>query len=191
MSDCGCRYQCQHAHPQLSGHGRPPANLVAPVGATYADLDATAGAITWVSTVAGWVAAFGDTGRCDIAALVPPLAGRNARRLILRRVGSVVTLAITMSDTQATPSRVPLVTIPAGFRFGANLYTTLASDTTAATVSRFFRLDDVGGISYGGPTLAGEVDGVLVWDTVQSWPLTRPGPVVRDPGDLIRPGGGR
>jgi hypothetical protein len=168
------------------GRGRPSQSLTAAIGQIYTDLDATSGAINWIATPTGWQVSYGDTGRCDIRSLVAPLAGRVVPQLALRRVGSMVSLDITMSDTQTNPSRVDLLLLPVGFRFGGNIYAPVASDTTSGAVLRHFRVDDNGGISYGGVTTAGNINGLLTWDTVQSWPIQRPGPVLRD--EMLRPG---
>ncbi len=163
------------------GTGSPQSVVTAPVGSTYIDTAATTGAIKWLKASGtgntGWVVQHGDTGRRDIASLANSIGTLTLSSLVLRRIGSLVSLEVSWADSQTNPNSVALVTLPAEFRPSGPHYFTTPYDSSSSTAVRNLRVSAVSGtVYYGGATNASGFVANMTWATSSTaWPSSLPG----------------
>jgi len=163
----------------MSGTGSPEGVVTAPVGSQWIDTAATTGAVAWRKASGtgstGWKVEYGDTGSRNIAALADSIGTLTLSTWALRRIGQVVTMWLIWADSQTTPSRVTLGTLPSGFRPEARFYMGVPYDTAVTSLYRNVYVDSGGDVQYGGPTTASAFRMQATWTTANAWPAVLPG----------------
>lgn len=163
----------------MSGTGSPEGVVTAPVGSQWIDTAATTGAVAWRKASGtgstGWKVEYGDTGSRNIAALAGSIGTLTLFTWALRRIGQVVTMWLVWADSQTTPSRVTLGTLPSGFRPEARFYMGVPYDTAVTSLYRNVYVDSGGNVQYGGPTTASAFSMQATWTTANAWPAVLPG----------------
>ncbi len=112
----------------IAGNGMPNGKVLAPVGSTYIDRDATNGAIRWVkktggNSVNGWAVDYGDTGWRNITPNPLP-ANIDKTDCKIRRVNDVVEVAIGYTNVINATEMVYTNSLPLGFRPAQNVFVT-------------------------------------------------------------------
>jgi hypothetical protein len=109
-----------------AGNGMPNGKILAPVGSTYIDRDATNGAIRWIkktggNSVNGWAVDYGDTGWLNITP--NPLPANIASTTIkVRRCGDVVEFSMDSSEFVSATETKMFDRLPEGFRIPSGVY---------------------------------------------------------------------
>jgi hypothetical protein len=110
----------------IAGNGMPNGKILAPVGSTYIDRDATNGAIRWIkktggNSVNGWAVDYGDTGWRNITP--NPLPANIASTIIkVRRCGDVVEFCMDSSEFISVTETKMFDRLPEGFRIPSGVY---------------------------------------------------------------------
>ena len=110
----------------IAGNGMPNGKVLAPVGSTYIDRDATNGAIRWikktgVNSVNGWAVDYGDTGWRNITP--NPLPANIASTTIkVKRCGDVVEFCMDSSEFISVTETKMFDRLPEGFRVPSGIY---------------------------------------------------------------------
>lgn len=110
----------------IAGNGMPNGKVLAPVGSTYIDRDATNGAIRWIkktggNSVNGWAVDYGDTGWRNITP--NPLPANIASTIIkVRRCGDVVEFCMDSSEFVSATETKMFDRLPEGFRIPGGVY---------------------------------------------------------------------
>lgn len=110
----------------IAGNGMPNGKILAPVGSTYIDRDATNGAIRWIkktggNSVNGWVVDYGDTGWRNITP--NPLPANIASTIIkVKRCGDVVEFCMDSSEFISVTETKMFDRLPEGFRIPSGIY---------------------------------------------------------------------
>lgn len=103
----------------IAGNGMPNGVVLAPVGSTYIDKNATNGAIRWVKNTGagntGWVVDYGDTGWRNITPNPLP-ANIKSTSCKIRRVNDMVELAIGYTEIISVAEVVYINPLPKGFQ---------------------------------------------------------------------------
>ena len=161
----------------IAGNGMPNGKILAPVGSTYIDRDATNGAIRWIkktggNSVNGWAVDYGDTGWRNITPKPLP-ANIDKTDCKIRRVNDVVEVAIGYTNVINATETVYTNSLPLGFRPAQNVFVTGTS--TDPGTSR------TGGVAIDGTRIRWQST-VGNWRTVyaryttdDAWPATLPG----------------
>ena len=161
----------------IAGNGMPNSKVLAPVGSTYIDRDATNGAIRWIkktggNSVNGWAVDYGDTGWRNITPNPLP-ANIDKTDCKIRRVNDVVEVAIGYTNVINATEMVYTNSLPLGFRPAQNVFVTGIS--TGPGTSR------AGGVAIDGTRIRWQST-VGNWRTVyaryttdDAWPATLPG----------------
>jgi hypothetical protein len=161
----------------LTGTGSPNGVVVAPVGSTYIDRDATNGAIRWIkktgrNSVNGWAIDYGDTGWRNITPNPLP-ANIDKTDCKIRRVNDVVEVAIGYTSVINATEMVYTNSLPLGFRPAQNVFVTGTS--TGPGTSR------TGGVAIDGTRIRWQST-VGNWRTAYAryttddpWPISLPG----------------
>ncbi len=160
----------------MVGTGSPEGVVTAPVGSTWRDTAATAGAIKWIKASGtgntGWVVEYGDTGQRNLAGETLENGWALASSIFrLRRIGGLVTLTVATTKTSATADTI--YTLPSGFRPPSSVYGVSSSatdDYADATVSS-------GGLLIMSRTYMNVATHYLsmTYMTADAWPSTLPG----------------
>lgn len=160
----------------IAGNGMPNGKVLAPVGSTYIDRDATNGAIRWIkktggNSVNGWAADYGDTGWRDITPNPLP-ANIDKTDCKIRRVNDVVEVAIGYTNVINATEMVYTNSLPLGFRPAQNVFVTGIS--TGPGTSR------TGGVAIDGTrirwqsTVGNWRTAYARYTTDDAWPATLP-----------------
>lgn len=161
----------------IAGNGMPNGKVLAPVGSTYIDRDATNGAIRWIkktggNSVNGWSVDYGDTGWLNITPNPLP-ANIDKTDCKIRRVNNVVEVAIGYTNVINATEMVYTNSLPLGFRPAQNVFVTGTS--TGPGTSR------TGGVAIDGTRIRWQST-VGNWRTAYAryttddpWPTTLPG----------------
>lgn len=161
----------------IAGNGMPNGKVLAPVGSTYIDRDATNGAIRWIkktggNSVNGWAVDYGDTGWLNITPNPLP-ANIDKTDCKIRRVNNVVEVAIGYTNVINATEMVYTNSLPLGFRPAQNVFVTGTS--TGPGTSR------TGGVAIDGTRIRWQST-VGNWRTAYAryttddpWPATLPG----------------
>lgn len=110
----------------IAGNGMPNGKVLAPVGSTYIDRDATNGAIRWIkktggNSVNGWAVDYGDTGWRNITP--NPLPANIASTIIkVRRCGDIVEFSMGSSEFVSATETKMFDRLPEGFRIPSGIY---------------------------------------------------------------------
>lgn len=110
----------------IAGNGMPNGKVLAPVGSTYIDRDATNGAIRWIkktggNSVNGWAVDYGDTGWLNITP--NPLPANIASTTIkIRRCGDIVEFSMDSSEFVLAAEMKMFDRLPEGFRIPSGIY---------------------------------------------------------------------
>ena len=110
----------------IAGSGMPNGKVLAPVGSTYIDRDATNGAIRWIkktggNSVNGWAVDYGDTGWRNITP--NPLPANIASTTIkVKRCGDVVEFCVDSSEFISVTETKMFDRLPEGFRIPSGIY---------------------------------------------------------------------
>lgn len=110
----------------IAGNGMPNGKVLAPVGSTYIDRDATNGAIRWIkktggNSVNGWAVDYGDTGWRNITP--SPLPANIASTTIkVRRCGDVVEFSMDSSEFVSATETKMFDKLPQGFQIPSGIY---------------------------------------------------------------------
>jgi hypothetical protein len=110
----------------IAGNGMPNGKILAPVGSTYIDRDATNGAIRWIkktggNSVNGWAVDYGDTGWRNITP--NPLPANIASTTIkVKRCGDVVEFCMDSSEFISVAETKMFDRLPEGFRIPSGIY---------------------------------------------------------------------
>lgn len=112
----------------IAGNGMPNGKVLAPVGSTYIDRDATNGAIRWIkktggNSVNGWAVDYGDTGWRNITPNPLP-ANIDKTDCKIRRANDVVEVAIGYTNVINATEMVYTNSLPLGFRPAQNVFVT-------------------------------------------------------------------
>lgn len=112
----------------IAGNGMPNGKVLAPVGSTYIDRDATNGAIRWIkktggNSVNGWAIDYGDTGWRNITPNPLP-TNIDKTDCKIRRVNDVVEVAIGYTNVINATEMVYTNSLPLGFRPAQNVFVT-------------------------------------------------------------------
>ena len=112
----------------IAGNGMPNGKILAPVGSTYIDRDATNGAIRWIkktggNSVNGWAVDYGDTGWRNITPNPLP-ANIDKTDCKIRRANDVVEIAIGYTNVINATEMVYTNSLPLGFRPAQNVFVT-------------------------------------------------------------------
>lgn len=112
----------------IAGNGMPNGKILAPVGSTYIDRDATNGAIRWIkktggNSVNGWAVDYGDTGWRNITPNPLP-ANIDKTDCKIRRVNDVVEVAIGYTNVINATEMAYTNSLPLGFRPSQNVFVT-------------------------------------------------------------------
>lgn len=161
----------------IAGNGMPNGKVLAPVGSTYIDRDATNGAIRWVkktggNSVNGWAVDYGDTGWRNITPNPLP-ANIDKTDCKIRRVNDVVEVAIGYTNVINATEMVYTNSLPLGFRPAQNVFVTGIS--TGPGTSR------TGGVAIDGTrirwqsTVGNWRTAYARYTTDDAWPATLPG----------------
>ena len=161
----------------IAGNGMPNGKVLAPVGSTYIDRDATNGAIRWIkktggNSVNGWAVDYGDTGWRNITPNPLP-ANIDKTDCKIRRVNDVVEVAIGYTNVINATEAVYTNSLPLGFRPAQNVFVTGIS--TGPGVSR------TGGVAIDGTrirwqsTVGNWRTAYARYTTDDAWPETLPG----------------
>lgn len=82
---------------EIRGTGSPEGRVVAEIGATYVDINATNGALKWIKRLddgnTGWRVLWGDTGWRDLATESTLNIGRRASSVRIRRVNNLISFS--------------------------------------------------------------------------------------------------
>ena len=161
----------------IAGNGMPNGKVLAPVGSTYIDRDATNGAIRWIkktggNSINGWAIDYGDTGWRNITPNPLP-ANIDKTDCKIRRVNDVVEVAIGYTNVINATEMVYINSLPLGFRPAQNVFVTGIS--TGPGTSR------TGGVAIDGARIRWQST-VGNWRTAYAryttddvWPATLPG----------------
>lgn len=161
----------------IAGNGMPNGKILAPVGSTYIDRDATNGAIRWIKKTGGnsvndWSVDYGDTGWRDITPNPLP-ANIDKTNCKIRRVNDVVEVAIGYTNVINATEMVYTNSLPLGFRPAQNVFVTGTS--TGPGTSR------TGGVAIDGTrirwqsTIGNWRTAYARYTTDDPWPITLPG----------------
>lgn len=161
----------------LAGNGMPNGKVLAPVGSTYIDRDATNGAIRWIkkaggNSVNGWAVDYGDTDWRNITPNPLP-ANIDKTDCKIRRVNDVVEVAIGYTNVINAAETVYTNSLPLGFRPAQNVFVTGIS--TGPGTSR------TGGVAIDGTrirwqsTVGNWRTAYARYTTDDAWPATLPG----------------
>lgn len=161
----------------IAGNGMPNGKILAPVGSTYIDRDATNGAIRWIkktggNSVNGWAVDYGDTGWRNITPNPLP-ANIDKTDCKIRRVNDVVEVAIGYTNVINATEMVYTNSLPLGFRPAQNVFVTGTS--TGPGTSR------TGGVAIDGTrirwqsTVGNWRTAYARYTTDDAWPATLPG----------------
>lgn len=161
----------------IAGNGMPNGKVLAPVGSTYIDRDATNGAIRWIkktggNSVSGWAVDYGDTGWLNITPNPLP-ANIDKTDCKIRRVNDVVEVAIGYTNVINATEMVYTNSLPLGFRPAQNVFVTGIS--TGPGTSR------TGGVAIDGTrirwqsTVGNWRTAYARYTTDDAWPATLPG----------------
>lgn len=161
----------------IAGNGMPNGKVLAPVGSTYIDRDATNGAIRWIkktdgNSVNGWAVDYGDTGWRNITPNPLP-ANTDKTDCKIRRVNDVVEVAIGYTNVINATEMVYTNSLPLGFRPAQNVFVTGIS--TGPSTSRS------GGVAIDGTrirwqsTVGNWRTAYARYTTDDAWPATLPG----------------
>jgi hypothetical protein len=161
----------------IAGNGMPNGKVLAPVGSTYIDRDATNGAIRWIkktggNSVNGWAVDYGDTGWRNITPNPLP-ANIDKTDCKIRRVNDVVEVAIGYTNVINATEMVYTNSLPLGFRPAQNVFVTGTS--TGPGTSR------TGGVAIDGTrirwqsTVGNWRTAYARYTTDDAWPATLPG----------------
>ena len=110
----------------IAGNGMPNGKVLAPVGSTYIDRDATNGAIRWIkktggNSVNGWAVDYGDTGWRNITP--NPLPANIASTIIkVKRCGDIVEFCMGSSEFISVTETKMFDRLPEGFRIPGGVY---------------------------------------------------------------------
>lgn len=110
----------------IAGNGMPNGKVLAPVGSTYIDRNATNGAIRWIkktggNSVNGWAVDYGDTGWRNITP--NPLPANIASTTIkVKRCGDIVEFSMGSSEFVSATETKMFDRLPEGFRIPSGLY---------------------------------------------------------------------
>jgi hypothetical protein len=110
----------------IAGNGMPNGKVLAPVGSTYIDRNATNGAIRWIkktdgNSVNGWAVDYGDTGWQNITP--NPLPANIASTTIkVRRCGDTVEFSMSSSEFVSATETKMFDRLPEGFRIPGDVY---------------------------------------------------------------------
>mgnify|MGYP000947424250 CR=1 FL=1 len=110
----------------IAGNGMPKRKVLAPVGSTYIDRDATNGAIRWIkktggNSVNGWAVDYGDTGWRNITP--NPLPANIASTTIkVKRCGDIVEFSMGSSEFVSATETKMFDRLPEGFRIPGGVY---------------------------------------------------------------------
>ncbi len=110
----------------IAGNGMPNGKVLAPVGSTYIDRDATNGAIRWIkktggNSVNGWAVDYGDTGWRNITP--NPLPANIASTTIkVKRCGDIVEFSMGSSEFVSATETKMFDRLPEGFRIPGGVY---------------------------------------------------------------------
>lgn len=160
----------------IAGNGMPNGKILAPVGSTYIDRDATNGAIRWIkktggNSVNGWAVDYGDTGWRNITPNPLP-ANIDKTDCKIRRVNDVVEVAIGYTNVINATEMVYTNSLPLGFRPAQNVFVTGIS--TGPGTSR------TGGVAIDGTrirwqsTVGNWRTAYARYTTDDAWPATLP-----------------
>lgn len=161
----------------IAGNGMSNGKVLAPVGSTYIDRDATNGAIRWIkktggNSVNGWAVDYGDTGWRNITPNPLP-ANIDKTDCKIRRVNDVVEVAIGYTNVINATETVYTNSLPLGFRPAQNVFVTGTS--TGPGTSR------TGGVAIDGTgirwqsTVGNWRTAYARYTTDDPWPATLPG----------------
>nr|DAF23311.1 MAG TPA: receptor binding protein [Caudoviricetes sp.] len=161
----------------IAGNGMPNGKVLAPVGSTYIDRDATNGAIRWIkktggNSVNGWAVEYADTGWRNITPNPLP-ANIDKTDCKIRRVNDVVEVAIGYTNVINATETVYTNSLPLGFRPAQNVFVTGIS--TGPGTSRS------GGVAIDGTrircqsTVGNWRTAYARYTTDDAWPTTLPG----------------
>ena len=161
----------------IAGNSMPNGNVLAPVGSTYIDRDATNGAIRWIKKTGGnsvndWAVDYGDTGWRNITPNPLP-ANIDKTDCKIRRVNDVVEVAIGYTNVINATEMVYTNSLPLGFRPAQNVFVT--GEPTGPGTSR------TGGIAIDGirirwqSTVGNWRTAYARYTTDDPWPTTLPG----------------
>lgn len=110
----------------IAGNGMPNGKVLAPVGSTYIDRDATNGAIRWIkktggNSVNGWAVDYGNTGWRNITP--NPLPANIASTIVkIRRCDDIVEFSIGSSEFVSAAETKMFDRLPEGFRIPSGIY---------------------------------------------------------------------
>ncbi len=110
----------------IAGNGMPNGKVLAPVGSTYIDRDATNGAIRWIkktggNSVNGWAVDYGDTGWRNITP--NPLPANIASTTIkIKRCGDIVEFSMDSSEFALATETKMFDRLPEGFQIPSGVY---------------------------------------------------------------------
>ena len=164
----------------IADNGMPNGKVLAPVGSTYIDRDATNGAIRWIkktggNSVNGWAVDCGDTGWRNITPNPLP-ANIDKTDCKIRRVNDVVEVAIGYTNVINATEMVYTNSLPLGFRPAQNVFVTGTS--TGPGTSR------TGGVAIDGTRIRWQST-VGNWRTAYAryttddpWPISLPGTAI-------------
>lgn len=164
----------------IAGNGMPNGKILAPVGSTYIDRDATNGAIRWIkktggNSVNGWAVDYGDTGWRNITPNPLP-ANIDKTDCKIRRVNDVVEVAIGYTNVINATETVYTNSLPLGFCPAQNVFVTGTS--TGPGTSR------TGGVAIDGTrirwqsTVGNWRTAYARYTTDDAWPTSLPGTAI-------------
>jgi hypothetical protein len=110
----------------IAGNGMPNGKVLAPVGSTYIDRDATNGAIRWIkktggNSVNGWAVDYGDTGWRNITP--NPLPANIASTTIkVKRCGDIVEFSMSSSEFVSANETKMFDKLSLGFQIPSGTY---------------------------------------------------------------------
>ena len=163
----------------IAGNGMPNGVVLAPVGSTYIDKDATNGAIRWVKKTGarntGWVVDYGDTGWRNITPNPLP-ANIKSTSCKIRRVNDMVELAIGYTEIISVAEVVYINPLPQGFQPTPGIFIT--GESTGPGTSRS------GGVSVDGSRVRLQASigqyrtAYITYSTHQPYPTQLPGTAI-------------
>ena len=161
----------------IAGNGMPNGKVLAPVGSTYIDRDATNGAIRWIkktggNSVNGWAVDYGDTGWRNITPNPLP-ANIDKTDCKIRRVNDVVEVAIGYTNVINATEMVYTNSLPLGFRPAQNVFVTGISTGPGTSRSGGVAIDETR-IRWQS-TVGNWRTAYARYTTDDAWPATLPG----------------
>lgn len=163
----------------IADNGMPNGKVLAPVGSTYIDRDATNGAIRWIKktggdSVNGWAVDYGDTGWRNITP--NPLPANIASTTIrIRRCGDIVEFSMGSTEFVLATETKMFDRLPEGFRIPSGVYTNAGLGPETAHTGRVSLTSD----NIKTQASVGKYKTTYVrFTTDDAWPATLPGTAI-------------